>query len=206
MGFQQLRVDIAAGADARTLGVTLDLWRTGVLLSQGGAAVALLDARADTLLADNRFNGSLSLYGEFIETRLNIDGLSSLGAALKAGRITMAPGPGALRLRNNRLRGVRYSEELTKRMLALIQTGGALDDCYRSIVAEANSLFGDTADYLAFDASLSTTVFDMHADVGVVIATQGKYLGNFAHDKFRLFALGHPPEKFGNGELNIVQL
>ena len=205
MGFLQLIVDIQALADARTLGVTLDLWRTGVLLSQGGAAVALMDARADTLLTDNRFNGSLSLYGAFVETRLNSDALSSLSAAFKSGRIRIVPGLGNLRLRNNRLRGVRFGEELTKRMLAMVQTGGVLDGCFRSLIADANSLFGDTMDLLAFDASLSTTVFQMN-DVGLVIATQGKYFGNFAHNDFRLFAMGHAAEKFGNGALNIVEM
>jgi len=206
IGFQQLGADIQAKADNRALSLTLDLWRTGVLLSQGGAALALLDARADTLLADNRFGGSLSLYGDFVETRLNSDSLAKLGAALKAGRITLTAGRGQLRLRNNRLRGVRFGEELTKRLLAMLQTGGVLDGCYRSLVADANTLAADTADLLAFDASLGTTVYDMNTDVGLVIATQGKYLGNFAHNDFRLFALGHTAEKFGNGGLNIVQM
>ena len=206
IGFQQLSADIQAKAAAPVLRLTLDLWRTGVLLSQGGAALALLDARADTLLADNRFNGSLSLYGDFVETRLSNEVLKVLGAAFKAGRITMTAGRGQLRLRNNRLRGVRFGEELTKRLLAMVQAGGVLDGCYRSLVADANTLTADTADLLAFDASLSTTVYDMNTDVGLVIASQGKYLGNFAHNDFRLFALGHTPEKFGNGALNIVQM
>ena len=204
IGFQQLSADIQAKAAAPVLRLTLDLWRTGVLLSQGGAALALLDARADTLLADNRFNGSLSLYGDFVETRLSSKVLKVLGAAFKAGRITITAGRGQLRLRNNRLRGVRFGEELTKHLLEMVELGGVLDGCYRSLVADANTLTADTADLLAFDASLSTTVYDMDTDVGLVIASQGKYLGNFAHKELRLFALGHTPEKFGNGTLNIV--
>ena len=91
-------------------------------------------------------------------------------------------------------------------MLQGVQVGGVLDGCFRSLIADANSLFGDTMDLLAFDASLSTTVFEMNDDVGLVIATQGKYFGNFAHNDFRLFAMGHAAEKFGNGALNIVEM
>ena len=119
----------------------------------------------------------------------------------------MIAGRGQLRLRNNRLRGVRFGEELTKRLLATAQAGGDLGGCYRSLVADANTLTADTADLLAFDASLSTTVYDMNGNVGLVIAKEGKYLGNFAHDdSLVLFTLGHPPERFGNGLLNIVQV
>lgn len=55
------------------------------------------------------------------------------------------------------------------------------------------------------NASLGTTVLAMQGDVGSVIANQGKHLGNFADSDFRLFAVGHVAEKFGNGALNIVQ-
>ena len=95
----------------------------------------------------------------------------------------MTAGRGQLRLRNNRLRGVRFGEELTKHLLEMVELGGVLDGCYRSLVADANTLTADTADLLAFDASLSTTVYDMNTDVGLVIASQGKYLGNFAHNE-----------------------
>jgi len=207
IGFQQLDADIKAEADSRTLSLTLDLWRTGVLLSQGGAAVALLDSGADALLADSRLNGSLSLYGDFVETRPNTDLLGSIAKLMKANLIKLAPGRGLLRLRNNRLHGVRFGEDLAKRLQMLKDSdGGTLDGCYRSIVADANTLAVDTADLLAIDASLSTTSFDTNTDVGHVIATQGKYLSNFAHNDFRLFVVGHAGESFGNGALNIVQI
>jgi hypothetical protein len=206
IGFQQLRADILSRAAAPVLRLTLELWRTGVLLSQGGATLALLDAHADALLADNRFNGSLSLYGEYVETRLNYDHLKSIGAALDAAMITLTQGRGQLRLRNNRLRGVRLGEEMTKGLLDKRETGGVLNGCYRSLVADANTLTADTADLLAFGVSLSTTVYELNTDVGFVIASQGKYLGNFADNECHLSVLGHTPEKFGNGGLNVVQL
>jgi hypothetical protein len=56
----------------------------------------------------------------------------------------------------------------------------------------------------AFEARLSTTVCDLNADIGLVIAPQGKYFGNFARNDFRLVTLGHTLEKFANGALNIV--
>lgn len=205
-GLRQLLADLKATTQARGMLATLDQWRTGVLLSDGGAAVALLDARAQTLMADNVLNGSLSLYGEFTGTPLpDIDRLHSLSGALKDGSITLSAGPGRLRLRNNLLRGVRLGDERVKQLLGLLQTntGGAISDCYRSLVADANTLTVDTADLLAIDAALSTNSFDQNSDVGNVIASQGKYLGNFAHNKFRLFAIGHVLEQFGNGPLDI---
>jgi hypothetical protein len=206
IGFQQLRADILSKATAPILHLTLESLRNGVLLSRGGAALALLDAHADALLADNRFNGSLSLYGEYVETRLNDDHLKSIGAALDAAMITLTQGRGQLRLRNNRLRGVRLGEEMTKGLLDKRETGGVLNGCYRSLVADANTLTADTADLLAFGVSLSTTVYELNTDVGFVIASQGKYLGNFADNECHLSVLGHTPEKFGNGGLNVVQL
>jgi hypothetical protein len=202
----RLNADIQSKAQVPVLFATLEDLRVGVLLSQGGASVALLDSVADTLLADNRFNGALSLYGDSSGSGANDDLLGLVSAGLKSGRISIAAGRGLMRLRNNRLRGVRFGAELVKRLRLLTQSGGAIDGCYRSLVADSNTMAAEQMTLLAFDASLGTTCFEMNSDVGTVVAAQGKYLGNFAHNDFRLFAVGHTPEHFGNGALNIVQM
>ncbi|WIV96886.1 DUF6519 domain-containing protein [Kinneretia aquatilis] len=189
---------------AQQLLATLERWRVGVLLSQGGSALTLADARADTLLADNLFHGQLALYGDASLPEFPQALFQGLSQALKAGRVSLAHGNGRLRLRNNRLRGVRLADEWVQRIDSLIKNGGVLDGCYRSLVGDANIASALSLDLLAYELSLSTTAFERNDDVGVVIADQGKYLGNFAHNDFRLFAFGHVPEKFGNGPLNIV--
>ena len=40
----------------------------------------------------------------------------------------------------------------------------------------------------------------------MLFGNQAKIIGNFAHNKFRLFAAGTNPESFGNGALNVVEL
>jgi hypothetical protein len=200
----QFRMDMQESVPLSQLQTTLERWRAGVLLNQGGSALTLADARADTLLADNIFHGQLCLYGAASLPELPQDLLEAFSKALKAGSASVAAGDGRLRLRNNRLRGMRVGDEVSKRIEELVRNGGTLDGCYRNLVADANSVSALTLDLLAFDCSLSTTAFEVSSDVGQVIAKQGKYLGNFAHNDFRLFAYGHVPEKFGNGSLNIV--
>lgn len=201
----RLRADLAAGVGAPLLALSLEAWRTGILIREGGAALALQDARADTLLADNRLAGSLSLYGESKGPRPTLAQLKAFNALLGRGAVDLAAGPGRLRLRNNCLRGVRLGDAVVERLVQLIQDGqGVLDGGYRSLVADANTVTAQTIDLLAVDLSLGTSSFEVNADVGMAIARQGKYLGNFAHNDFRLFIAGHVAEQFGNGALNIV--
>lgn len=202
-----LRADISKGVSQRRLLLSLDRLRGELLLNSPGFALALGDAAADTLLADNQINGRLSLYGEAKgDEPLGEDLLKSLDAGMKEGRIQLVRGRGELRLRSNRLRELRLGDALIERLqqLAGAAGGGTLEGCYRSLVADANSLTGLESQLLAFDLALCQNVLNPFADVGVSIASQGKYLGNFAHNDFRLFVIGHSPEKFGNGGLNIV--
>jgi hypothetical protein len=57
---------------------------------------------------------------------------------------------------------------------------------------------------MGFDVALSNNVLRPFSDVGTVFALQAKYIGNFAHNDFRLWNVGSSAEKFGNGALNIV--
>ncbi|MFM0225692.1 DUF6519 domain-containing protein [Paraburkholderia dipogonis] len=204
-GLMQLAADLQSKTLARGMLGTLDQWRTGVLLSHGGEAVTLLDARAQTLIADNVLNGSLSLYGEFTEMRLpNLDTLHSLSERIKKGDVTLSAGRGRLHLRSNVLRGVRLGDERVTQLLERLHGDGAITDCYRSLVADANVFTADTADLLAIDAALTNNSFETSGDVGNVIASKGKYMGNFATDGLRLIAIGHAPDQFGNAPLYIM--
>ncbi|MET1080526.1 MAG: DUF6519 domain-containing protein [Pseudomonas sp.] len=203
-----LRTGLDKQVGQRQIGMALGRLRGFLLINQPGFALALADADADTLLTDNRLLGRLSLYGESSHGEtLNDTQMKMLGAGIRDGRIQLLRGPGHLRLRNNRLREVRLGDEMFKQVQqAGNATGGGatLAGCYRSLVADANTLAGVESQLLAFDLALSQNVLERQQDIGVTLATQGKYLGNFAHNDFRLFAVGHEPEKFGNGGLNIV--
>jgi len=202
-----LRADIGKGVSQRRLLLSLERLRGELLLNSPGFALALGDAEADTLLADNQINGRVSLYGEAKgDEPLGEELLKSLDAGMNEGRIRLARGRGELRLRNTRLRDLRLGDALIERLqqLAGAAGGGTLEGCYRSLVADANTLTGPESQLLAFDLALCQNVLNPFADVGVSIASQGKYLGNFAHNDFRLFVIGHSPEAFGNGGLNIV--
>lgn len=203
-----LRADIVAGADARRLVSGLNRLRGEWLLNPSGCALTLADAEADTLLADSHINGRVTLYGDATkEERLNQDIMEKLGQGFSQGKIRWLRGRGELRLRNNRLRELRLGDAMLQRLQELALDGGTLADVYRSLIADANVLAGLESELLGFDLALSQNVLDPSgSDVGIAIASQGKYLGNFAHNDFRLFTLGHVPEKFGNGGLNIVQI
>lgn len=183
--------------------------RPNAALALPGFALAVEDADAQTLIADSHINGRVSLYGESTsEGELDPDLLKRLGAAMHQGRIHLQPGDGALRLRNNNLRDLRFGDALVQRMKQLSgSTGsGELAVCYRSLVADANSFVGPESQLLAYDLAMSQNQFEPYGDVGLAVASQGKYLGNFAHNDFRLFVMGHAPEKFGNGGLNLVTI
>ena len=203
---QQFGIEMQDEVSARQLLATLERWRVGVLLSQGGSALTLADARADALLADNLFHGQLALYGHASQPQLPRDLLKRLSEALKPGRVSLVPGNGRLRLRNNRLRGVRLGDEVAERIDTLVKNGGALDGLYRSLVADANVASALTLDLLAHELSLSSTSFEIKGQVGQAIAKQGKYLGNFSHQESQLLVCGHSPDQFGNGLLNLAQV
>ena len=82
LALSALRGDIQTGASQRRLALSLDRLRTELLLNRTGFALALADADADTLLADNQINGRVSLYGEAkSDEALDLDLLKNLGVA-----------------------------------------------------------------------------------------------------------------------------
>lgn len=196
--------------NTRTLSANLNAVRATLILNRPGFALAIEDAQAKTLLADNQINGRFSIYGESsnIETSteiLNADFRKLLQAEIASGRIVLKPARGHLRVRNNVMREIRFGDEFLKVLLSIIKDGkGELRNCYANLIADANTLVGRDSQLIAIDLAFNGNVLQPFKDVGIVIATQAKYIGNFAHDDFRLFNVGNNPENFGNGRLNIV--
>nr|MBF0685326.1 hypothetical protein [Pseudomonas sp.] len=193
-----LAIDVGAGEAVR-IAPSLVRLRMAILQALPAPALCLNDAGANTLLADNHIHGSLSLYGEASDEESHLELLKAVAAS----RITLG-GQTELRLRNNHLREIRLGERMLKRMEALLRTGGVLEESFRSLVADANVLTGRESELAARYLALSHNTLLPWRDVGGVLASQGKYLGNFADNDFRLFVFGHQAEAFGNGALNIV--
>ncbi|WCM54388.1 DUF6519 domain-containing protein [Pseudomonas sp. WJP1] len=204
-----LRADIETAAGPSRLALSLGRLRAELLLERPGFALSLGDGDADTLLADNVFNGRLSLYGEAEnDERLDIDALKRVALGLSSGRVRFKVGAGELRLRNNRLRQIRLSDEMLKRLSALAGAGngGVIEGCYRSLLADANTLVGSQNQLLAMKISLSQNLFDPAGEVAACIAHQGKYIGNFTIES-QLYLLGHDAsQQLANSGIFFVEM
>src|SRR5262249_49398553 len=110
--------------------------------------------------------------------------------------------------RNNRLRDVRIGDDMMKLVLATVnQTKGQIAGVLRSASCDANVLAGRASEYLAVIAALSHNVVKPDTgDAGVVIANQGKYIGNGTVSGVRFRNAGNIAEKFGNGALIVVDI
>jgi hypothetical protein len=181
--------------------------RQSLLLSQGGLALAIGGADARILLSDNRINGRLSVYGEATSpaSNLNEGHLRALDRLLKDAKAKLVASRGDLRLRNNRLRDIRIGDELLRGVLEVINNGGGtIADVHASLIADSNTITGPESHLLAVNLAVSQNVLEPFRDVGVAIARQAKYIGNFADNDFRLFNVGNKPADFGNGALSVV--
>ena len=209
LALSALRGDIQTGASQRRLALSLDRLRTELLLNRTGFALALADADADTLLADNQINGRVSLYGEAkSDEALDLDLLKNLGVALRRGRVRLDPGNGELRLRNNRLRELRLGDERLERLrqLAGAPDGGVIEGCYRSLLADANTLVRTENLLLAMNLALSQNPLSDSGAIAACIASQGKYIGNFTRES-TLYLLGHDAgQQIANAGLHFIEL
>ena len=187
-------------APASSLGVALEGLRAAMMLSLPGFALQLGDAMARTLLADNQIQGRLSLNGEsFSDASIEPHAVAVLQGRLQTGQTTLTATDGSLRLRNNLMREMRFGDKWFSGMLEATSI-----ECHGSVVADANTLAGPLTQMMGIDVALSSNVLRPSSDVGTVYARQAKYIGNFAHNDFRLWNVGSAAEKFGNGALNIV--
>jgi hypothetical protein len=69
-----------------------------------------------------------------------------------------------------------------------------------------NRIDSEEDHYPGFNCAFNGNTLEPEGDVGVLFGNQAKIIGNFADNKFRLFAAGTNPESFGNGALNVVAL
>ncbi|WP_223525354.1 Ig-like domain-containing protein [Pseudomonas sp. A-B-26] len=209
LALSTLRSDIEQGASQRRLRLSLDRLRTELMLNHTGFALALGDAEADTLLADNQINGRVSLYGEAkSDEALDLDFLKNLGVAFSRGRVRLKPGYGELRLRNNRLQTLRLGDAMLDRLrqLAGSADGGEVEGCYRSLLADSNTLVGTENLLLALKLSLSQNQLSVFGHIAACIASQGKYIGNFSLESV-LFVLGHNAnQQFANAGLIFSEM
>ena len=178
----------------------LDNLRTGLMLNTPGFALMLGGTPALASLSDNQINGRLSVYGESSGGDINEDGrINALRGRVQTGAFRIRDGRCALRIRNNEMREMRLGDEWLRQSVE-----GNTNESYGTLIAEGNTMVGYQTQMLAFDLALCHNVLHPYQDVGTVFATQAKYLGNFAHNDFRIFNVGNVAEKFGNGALNIV--
>jgi Family of unknown function (DUF6519) len=204
----QVRTQLAQAGDARKLAAALDGLRNSLVGASPGFALALDAPAAITVVADNIVQGRLSIYGEATtQDVLTTEVLKPLGGALHSGAAHLVAGRGDLRLRNNHLVEIRLGDKLIALLKKIVSANqGAIEDCYRSLIGNDNEFLGANNELLAVDLGLSLNAMQQNGDFGTCIATQTKYLGNFAHNDFRLFNVGNVAEAFGNGGLNLINM
>jgi hypothetical protein len=194
--------------------------RDALINDQPGNALALLDFEFEVLLADSQFAGHLLLGGDSREPKaLPRELLKRLSAVLLQRPALLQASGAPARLRNNRLRGVLFSDALNKDLEVTAQSDLPVRlRCWSSVVAEANTAEGATTvsangapsgsalELLAAVAGLAhnTLLLDRPRDsptaqavLGAVVATRGSYMANQGPGV--LLAVGHQPEVFGTG-------
>ncbi|MGD2128572.1 MAG: DUF6519 domain-containing protein [Lysobacterales bacterium] len=206
--FVRVRNQLARPGEHRKFTVALEGLRAAAVMLQPGFALALDSPDAVTAVTGSLIMGRFSLYGESTAGRtLPQTMLKPLGAGLRRGAFRLVPGTGDLRLLANHLMDVRLSDAFAAKLKEILGVGeGAVEDCYRSLVAADNEWLASNNEAIAIDLGLSMNALHLKGDFGACISNQAKYIGNFAHDDFRLFNVGSTAEKFGNGGLNIIDL
>jgi len=203
----KVRNQFAQPGDIRKLALALEAVRSAIVMVLPGFSLALDGFDAVTAVTGSMILGRMSIYGESAAaSSLTSELLKVLGGGLREGKFSLAPGGGDLRLLANHLMDLRFGDAFVDRLKKIADEGKGAVDCYRSLVANDNEWQRPNNEALAIDLGLSLNVLHLKGDFGACIAQQAKYLGNFAHDDFRLFNVGNAAESFGNGGLNIVEL
>jgi len=204
----KVRDHLAKPSDGAKLSLALEGLRGSLAMVAAGFALALDAPAAITTVTNNTIQGRLSLYGESTSGKLIPQTvLKPLATAMKRGAITLAADSGYLRLLNNRLSDVRLGNAFVAALGKVVEANkGAIVDCYHSLVANDNEWFGASNEMLAINLGLSMNVLQPSGEFGTCIASQSKYLSNFAYNECRLINLGGGSEAFGNGSLNLVNM
>jgi hypothetical protein len=170
-------------------------------------AVAAGGADADIVIEDCVINGRLAIGGEALqaEPTLDAEGAKLLGALLATGGAQLEPGNGTLRVTGCQLRAVRMSDAAATTMQAVLtKKNGAVTGLPDFALFEGNTFSGDLCEVYTANLSFTANVLRPWSDVGVFVATQAKYIGNFAFNDYRLWAVTQRPDEFGNGPLNLI--
>jgi len=204
----KVRDHLAKPSDGAKLSLALEGLRGSLAMVAAGFALALDAPAAITTVTNNTIQGRLSLYGESTSGKLIPQTvLKPLATAMKRDAITLAADPGYLRLLNNRLSDVRLGNAFVAALGKIVKANkGAIVGCYHSLVANDNEWLGANNEMLAINLGLSMNVLQPSGDFGTCIATQSKYLSNFAYNECRLINLGNGSEAFGNGSLNLINM
>lgn len=173
---------------------------TGGPLKQPGFAILLADAQGDVRLSDSEISGRISVYGESVSSdMLNRDVLKRLADLKLKGR-------GRLYLSNNQLGELRLADEV---LAELSKPSGAsqpkLPSVFQRVIANDNALPRPPLQLLAVQVALQqNSLQPAHGQAGMVIAEEGKYIGNFCRVEAQLLTAGHSPEQSCNGALQVV--
>ncbi|MBK9785380.1 MAG: hypothetical protein IPP59_15075 [Betaproteobacteria bacterium] len=198
----QLRVLVSRESKVASLIKALD--EVASALRAGTPAFALaLDETADATLIDNRLRGRITLFGESDEMPvLNADQLKRLSGAIREGVVTLDDS-GSLVLERNLLQGMRISGKALEKV---VESAEGTLPVWHNLQVINNRIDSEEDHYPGFNCAFNGNTLEPEGDVGVLFGNQAKIIGNFADNKFRLFAAGTNPESFGNGALNVVVL
>lgn len=189
-------------ATVPVLAAALEQLGSAMLTAAPGFALALEDI-GDVSLVGNQLRGQITLFGEGENSPLpGRDQLARLSGAINQSEVSLLAS-GNLTLERNRLNGLRLNEAVFKNILERMR--GALPVCAQLRVTD-NQIDSELDHYPGLNCALSGNTFDTQDDVGMIIATQAKIIGNFMRNKHRLYALGVAPESFGNGSLTITPI
>ncbi len=194
-----MRLGISNGS-AFALAAQLEQLGNAMLTSTPVFALTLSDF-GDASLVNNTLRGRITLYGEGDDSPFpGRDLLGRLSGAINQAEVGLEPA-GNLTLERNHLGGLRLSERVLNDVVA--NARGILPVCANLRVTD-NHIDSDLDHYAGVNCALNGNTLQTQDDVGMIVATQAKVIGNFMRNKHRLYAVAVAPENFGNGSLTIT--
>ncbi|PKL95348.1 MAG: hypothetical protein CVV18_05850, partial [Gammaproteobacteria bacterium HGW-Gammaproteobacteria-8] len=189
-----------SNATAFALAVQLEQLGNAMLTNTPVFALALKDF-GDVSLVNNTVRGRITLFGEGEDSPFpGRDLLGRLSGAINQTEVSLEPA-GNLNLERNRLGGLRLSDMVLKDVVA--NARGSLPVCANLRVTD-NQIDSELDHYAGVNCALNGNTLQTQDEVGMIVATQAKVIGNFMRNKHRLYAVAVAPESFGNGSLTIT--
>lgn len=197
-----LSTTISRNGSTASLSKAFDQLATALRVTTPAFALSI-DDTDDASLINNRFLGRITLFGEADESApATQDQIKRVGAALKAGVVGFDES-GSLVLERNVLQGMRISSAALKK---LFESAKGRLPAWHELRVTDNRIDSEDDHYPGFNCAFSGNTLEANGDVGVLMASQAKVIGNFAHNDFHLFVIGANPESFGNGGLSVQAL